>query len=245
MYQSAVHHGLMSSSFVTTFLAMIGMTSGRTNKLWRSRLVNGVSELLRTPRIHARFATSQGDAAMAGLRALLKLHHDPHPWDDLWREIAVEHPLRDEWREERSMIPFFDRIQVPAYLGCDWENVPLHLPGSLAVIEPGSRSYMTLGGGLNRARASAADTAWIATLQDVAPDGTGTDITSGCLRASLRAVDEKASTPGAPVLPCTTATAVPVNQQVSYRVPIVGTSTLNRIASTCRLLLPVAAGTLA
>jgi len=68
----------MSSSFVTTFLAMIGMTSGRTNKLWRSRLVNGVSELLRTPRIHARFATSQGDAAMAGLRALLKLHHDPH-----------------------------------------------------------------------------------------------------------------------------------------------------------------------
>ena len=408
LYQSAVHHGLMSSSFVTTFLAMIGMTSGRTNKLWRSRLVNGVSELLRTPRIHAKFATSQDDAAMAGLRALLKLHHDPHPWDDLWREIAVEHPLRDEWWDERSMIPFFDRIQIPAYLGCDWENVPLHLPGSLAVIEallagnpdvrvallgdrgiswpwesmhiealawfdhwlkgrdtgildgprvryrlrkgeadgwhtadtwpvpdvalrelalrldgtlsseegePGQRSYMTLGAGLNRARAStadppsslawdtepltgdldllgnielrldatasAADTAWIATLQDVAPDGTGSDITSGYLRASLRAVDEKASTPGAPVLSCTTATAVPINEQVSYRVPIiatgyrlaaghrlrlaltsddqdpaypammtfrhasVGTSTLNRIASTSRLLLPVAAGTLA
>ena len=96
---------------------------------------HAVSELLRTPRLHARFATSQGDAAMAGLRALLKLHHDPHPWDDLWREIAVEHPLRDQWWEERSMIPFFDRIQIPAYLGCDWENVPLHLPGSLAVIE--------------------------------------------------------------------------------------------------------------
>jgi hypothetical protein len=72
---------------------------------------------------------------MGGLRVLLKLHHDPHPWDDLWREIAVEHPLGDEWWEERSMIPFFDRIQIPAYLGCDWENVPLHLPGSLALIE--------------------------------------------------------------------------------------------------------------
>jgi len=131
------------------------------------------------------------------------------------------------------------------------------------------------------ATASAADTAWIATLQDIAPDGTGSDITSGYLRASLRAVDKKASTPGAPVLPCTTATAVPINEQVSYRVPIiatgyrlaaghrlrlaltsdgqdpaypammtfrhasVGTSTLNRIASTSRLLLPVAAGTLA
>jgi len=174
---------------------------------------------------------------------------------------------------------------------------------------------MTLGAGLNRARASAADppsslawdteplpgdldllgnielrldatasaadTAWIATLQDVAPDGTSSDITSGYLRASLRTVDEKASTPAAPVLPCTTATTVPINEQVSYRVPIVatgyrltaghrlrlaltsddqdpaypammtfrhasvGTSTLNRIASTSRLLLPVAAGTLA
>ena len=118
-------------------------------------------------------------------------------------------------------------------------------------------------------------------MPDVAPDGTGADITSGYLRASLRAVGERASTPGAPVLPCTMATAVPINEQVSYRVPIVatgyrlaaghrlrlaltsddqdpaypammtfrhasvGTSTLNRIASTSRLLLPVAAGTLA
>jgi hypothetical protein len=36
-----------------------------------------------------------------------------------WRQIAVEHPLRHEWREQRSMIPLIDRIQVPAYLGCD------------------------------------------------------------------------------------------------------------------------------
>jgi hypothetical protein len=38
--ESANHNGLMSSAFVTTFLAMIGMTSGHTNKLWRSRLVD-------------------------------------------------------------------------------------------------------------------------------------------------------------------------------------------------------------
>jgi uncharacterized protein len=405
LYQSAVHHGLMSASFVTTFLAMIGMTSGKTNKLWRSHLVNGISDLLRTPHIHRRFATSQGDAAMAGLRMLLKLHHDPHPWDDLWREIAVEHPVRDAWWEDRSMVPLFDQIQVPAYVGCDWENVPLHLPGSLSVIEAlletnpnvrvamlgdlgiswpwetmhiealawfdqwlkgrdtgilqgprvryqlrkgeadgwraseswpipgvghtelalradgglstdegdsGQRTYMVLGAGLNRARpseadppsslawetkvmtsdldllgdielrldatASAADTAWIVTLQDVAPDATGADITSGYLRASLRSIDEDASRPGRPILSCTTPELVPVNQEVSYRVPIVGTgyriaaghrlrlvltsddqdtnypammtfrhasvgtSSLNRISSTSRLLLPVASG---
>ena len=43
---------------------------------------------------------------------------------------------------------------------------------------------------------------WIVTLQDVAPDGTSTDVTAGWLRASLREVDESASRPGAPVLPC-------------------------------------------
>jgi uncharacterized protein len=406
LYESAVHHGLMSASFVTTFLAMIGMSSSKTSKLWRSHLVDGVSDLLRTPHIHGKFATSQGDAAMAGLRVLLKLHHDPHPWDDLWREVAVEHPARDNWWEDHSMVPLFDRIQVPAYLGCDWENVPLHLPGSLGIIEAllasnpnvrvallgdlgiswpwetlhiealawfdhwlkgrdtgilegpkvryqfrkgeadgwhtadtwpvpgasyhelalradgtlsteegdaGQRTYMVLGAGLNRAgvsaadppsslaweteplaedldllgnielrldaTASAADTAWIVTLQDVAPNDTGADITAGYLRASLRAVDEKASTPGKPALPCTSPQTVPINEEVSYRIPIVGTgyriaaghrlrlaltsddqdpgypammtfrhasvgtSSLNRIASTSRLLLPVAAGT--
>jgi uncharacterized protein len=402
LYQSAVHHGLMSASFVTTFLAMIGMTSGHTNKLWRNRLVDGIGDLLRTPRVHAKFATSNGDAAMAGLRTLLKLHHDPHPWDDLWREIAVEHPLRDDWWMERSMVPLFDRIQVPAYLGCDWENVPLHLPGSLSIIkalqtsnpnlrvamlgdlgiswpwetmhvealawfdhwlkgqdtgilegpriryqlrkgeddgwrsadrwpipevahrelalradgalgadegETGERAYMVLGAGLNRARpseadppssldwdtevlpadldllgeielrleatATAADTAWIATLQDVAPDDTAIDITAGYLRASLRTVDEDASEIGAPVLPCTTSVAVPIGEPCSYRVPLVGTgyrihaghrlrlaltsddqdpsyaammtfrhasvgtSSLNRISSSSRLVIPV------
>ena len=36
------------------------------------------------------------------------------------------------------------------------------------------------------ASATAADTAWIATLQDVAPDGSVEDVTAGWLRASLR-----------------------------------------------------------
>ena len=134
LYESAMHNGLFSSSFVTTFLAMIGMTSGHTNKLWRSRLLDGIGDLLRTPRVHGKFATANGEAAMAGLRVLLKLHHDPHPWDDLWRAVAVEHPVRDEWWDERNLVPLLDRVQVPVYTGCDWANSPLHLPGSLAAI---------------------------------------------------------------------------------------------------------------
>ena len=135
LYESATHHGLMSSGFITPFLYMIGMTSGHTNKLWRSKLLDAVRALLRTPAIHKKFETANGEAAIAGLKVLLKLHHDPHPWDDLWRAIAAEHPLRDAWWEERNLLPLLDRVTVPVYLGCDWQNVPLHLPHTFTAYE--------------------------------------------------------------------------------------------------------------
>ena len=135
LYDSATHHGLTSISFITPFLYMIGMTSGRTNEFWRSKLLGAVSTLLRTSGIHKKFETVNGEAAMTGVKALLKLHHDPHPWDDLWRAIVVEHPLRDAWWDERNLLPLLDRIQVPVYLGCDWFNVPLHLPSTFPAIQ--------------------------------------------------------------------------------------------------------------
>jgi putative CocE/NonD family hydrolase len=134
LYESAIHHGLTSISFITPFLYMIGMTSGRTNAFWRSKLLGAVSTLLRTAGIHKKFETINGEAAMTGVKALLKLHHDPHPWDDLWRAIVVEHPLRDAWWDERNLLPLLDRIEVPVYLGCDWFNVPLHLPSTFPAI---------------------------------------------------------------------------------------------------------------
>ena len=135
LFKSATHHGLMSSGFVTPFLSMIGMTSGHTNKLWRSKLLDAVRTLLLTPAIHKRFENFNGEAAIAGLKVLLRLHHDPHPWDDLWRAIAAEHPLRDAWWEDRNILPMLDRVEVPVYLGCDWNNVPLHLQHTFTALE--------------------------------------------------------------------------------------------------------------
>ena len=57
LYEAATHHGLMSSSFVTPFLSMIGMTSSHTNKLWRGKLLEAAEEILRTPAIHKKFET--------------------------------------------------------------------------------------------------------------------------------------------------------------------------------------------
>jgi putative CocE/NonD family hydrolase len=398
LYEAATHHGLMSSSFVTPFLSMIGLTAARSDGFWRSMPLGLARRVLHAPPLHRKFATMNGEAAVTTMRQLLKLPHDPRPWDELWLDIAVRHPLRDEWWDERDLTSLLSNVDIPVYLGCDWENVPLHLPstfiawkalahnpnvrmgmldrygltwpweslhgealawfdhwlkgrdtgivdgdpvryalpgadgwrtspvwppasthrelalradGSLDADEgePGAREYMVLGAGLNRAStssidppatltwtsaplesdldvlgaielrliasATAADTAWMATLQNVAPDGAATAVTAGWVRASLREVDEAASVPGAPALTCRTATAVPIGQDVEYRIPLVpnarrfaagsrirlvlasddqdpdvpaimnfrhasvGTSSLNTVRSSSRLLLPV------
>jgi predicted acyl esterase len=79
------------------------------------------------------------------------------------------------------------------------------------------------------ATATAADTAWIAVLQDVDMIGGVSDVTAGLLRASVREVDVAASRPGAPVLRCRTAGAVPPHEPVA-------------ISSASRLLFPVLEG---
>ncbi len=399
LFEGATHHGLLNASFVTPFLSMMGLTAARSDGFWRSLPVELARKVLHTPPLHRKFGTMNGEAAVTVMRQLLKLPHDPHPWDDLWLDVAVKHPVRDTWWDERDLTGLLDRIDIPVYLGCDWENVPLHLPstfltwkglahnpnvrmallgrygltwpweslhtealawfdhwlkghdtgimdgppiryvlpgtdgwqtadqwppaatsftelalradGTLDVNEgtPGGREYLTLGAGLNRvkgssidppaqlswtsapmaetvdvvgdielrlvASATAADTAWIATLEHVAADGTVCEVTAGWLRASLREVDESASRPGAPVLPCRTSAAVPIGEDVEYRIPLVanarrfavgdrirlrltsddqnpdvpaimnfrhasvGTSSLNTVRSSSRLLLPV------
>lgn len=127
-YQSTTHNGLLSSSFITPFLYMIGMTSSHTNKLWRSKLLDAVRAVLLMPGIHKKFEHANGEAAVSSIKVLLNLHHNPHPWDDLWRAVAAEHPFYDAWWEDRNLLPLLDKVEIPVYMGCDWDNVALHLP---------------------------------------------------------------------------------------------------------------------
>ncbi len=50
LYEAAMHHGLFSSSFVTPFLAMVGLTSARSDAFWRSELVDAARGTSCTPR---------------------------------------------------------------------------------------------------------------------------------------------------------------------------------------------------
>lgn len=361
LFDAASHHGLASSSFITPFLSMMGLTSDRSDAFWRRNPVIALARrVLNTPKLHEKFATMNGEAAVTMMRGLLNLPHHPHPWNDLWLETMVRHPLRDEWWDERNVLPLLNNVDIPVYLGCDWENVPLHLPstftawnalqhnpnvrmamlgrfgltwpweslhtealawydhwlkgadtgimdgpavryvlpgtegwhtsptwppaatyrhfalradGSLSEDEgePGHLEYLTLGTGLNRTKASpidppssltwtsaplaadldvvgaielrleasatAVDTAWIATLQDLAPDDEVTDVTAGWVRASLRTVDDAASHDGTPALPCDEAVAVPVGEKLTYRIPLVPNARRFRMGHRVRLVL--------
>jgi hypothetical protein len=359
LYEAAYHHGLLNASFDAPFMTAMGVTSGRSDAFWRGRLLAAARRVLNQPKIHARFAHLNGEAAVGGLKAVMRVHYDPHPWDELFQQIAFEHQVRDEFWDERTVIPALAGVDIPVYLGCDWQNVPLHLPGtftawnalrhnpnvrmgllgdfgltwpweslhvealawfdhwlkgrdtgimdgpriryylpgadewrtaqswppparhrSLALAAdgtlggpvPGSRDYLCAGAALNRpananpfplpasltwdgtpleqdldvvgdielrltASSTALDTAWIVMLQDVAPDGTTTDVTAGYLRASLREVDEAASRPGAPVLPGRRPQAVPIGQPVEYRIPLVPNARRFAAGHHIRLLL--------
>ena len=350
LYEAAYHHGLLSATFMAPFLSAIGVTAARSDGFWRGPLLGAARRILNQPVLHERFAHLNGESAVGALRSLMRAHYDPDPWDTLWRQIAYEHQVRDEFWDERNVLELLGAVDIPVYLGCDWQNVPLHLPGTFSswaalrnnpnvrmallgefgltwpweslhvealawfdqwlkghdtgildgppirYVLPGTgewrtaetwpppagahatwwlaadgiltslsegsaepagvRRYRCDGTGLNRtpnanpsplptllgwqtdplaadldvvgeieliivASCTALDTAWIAVLQDVEPDGRTTDVTAGYLRASLREVDGERSRVGAPVLPCRNPQRVPLGEFVEYRIPLV------------------------
>jgi putative CocE/NonD family hydrolase len=345
-YEAAWHNGLLSATFISSWIAGVGALADKDDRVFRNRAIDLAERVLRSERVHRRFEHLNGEAALSVLGDAMRMRYDAHPWDELWTAITAEHPMRDAFWDERDMVERLRGLEIPVYLGCDWENVPLHLPstftlwraleptaplrlgmlgkggltwpweslhvealawfdhwlkgadtgimdgppvrywmpgaeefresptwpppearhrelalradGRLGPAEggPAERRYahaspsirrpkgaptpalpsflrweteplgdpLEIAGGLELrllARTSAIDTSWIATLQDVAPDGEATDVTAGWLRASLRAVDEAASRPGAPVLPCREAVPVAPGDAIAYRIPLV------------------------
>lgn len=346
LYEAVWHHGLLNSNFISTWLSAVAVAAAHGEQLWRGKMLNALRKALKAQKIHARLQHLNGEAALSALKSFMRAHYDPHPWDDLRWATCVEHPLRDEFWDERNLLTRLADVDIPIYLGCDWDNAPLHLPGTFTALGAlahnphvrvgmlgsfglswpweslhvealawfdhwlkgadtgitdgppirymltgadewrateawpppersmrelalrwdglldedegslGTRDYLCITEEFERtpdvnppevpphlqwesraverdvdvvgdielqldASLSASDAAWIATVLDVAPDGTATTITAGWLRASLRTVNETASRPGAPVLDCREPVAVPPNEIVSYRIPIV------------------------
>jgi uncharacterized protein len=104
--------------------------------------------------------------------------------------------------------PLDQRLDEPQ--GLTYTTSPLTRP--LHLVGPSELRFWAVTEG--------SDMAWVARLEDVAPNGSASLITQGWLRASFRAVDPKHSPPGNPFLPDTHATPVVIGQTTKYRLDI-------------------------
>jgi putative CocE/NonD family hydrolase len=355
------HNGAVNSTFVGNWLQALGVVNSRDPRTFRSAGLGIAETLLKSPGLHSRFAHFNGESAMKLLSQVGRVPYEAVPWDELYEQLLIEHPHRDAFWDERDSLSRLDRVQVPTYLGCDWENVSVHLPstfttwhalkdrvptrmgvlgkdgltwpweslhvealawfdhwlkgidtgimdgppvrywlpgadewqacedwpppgtgfealalrtdGTLGTDEgtPGERSYLCVPPALRRPHAhpptlpasltwdtvpfpddldiagpielqlhastSATDTAWMVTLQVIAADGEVTDLTAGWLRAAFRDVDDEASSPGSPMLPCRRAEVIPPGEPVAYRIPVVPTARRVMRGERIRLIL--------
>lgn len=132
LYEAVWHNGLLNSGFFSAWLPAVGVLSQRPDEFWRSWRIDVVRDLLHIPAVHAKMQNLNGEAIVAVLKSVIRSHYPEHPFGDLWRAAAVEHPLRDDFWEARNTRPLLGSVQIPVYLGADWDNVPLHLPSTFA-----------------------------------------------------------------------------------------------------------------
>lgn len=132
LYEAVWHHGLLNSGFISAWLPAVGVVSQRPDSFWRSWRIDLLRDVLAIPAIHARMQHINGESIVAVLKNVIRAHFAQHPFGDLWQAMAVEHPVRDSFWDERSTRPLLGSIDIPVYLGADWDNVPLHLPSTFA-----------------------------------------------------------------------------------------------------------------
>jgi hypothetical protein len=105
MYEAAYHFGLFSSSFMSPWLTMIGVTASKSDAFWRGRIANAARRVLHDPRVHRRAGKINGESAKSVLQMIMKAPYAADPWDDLWRAIAVDHQVRDDFWDQPPCSP--------------------------------------------------------------------------------------------------------------------------------------------
>jgi predicted acyl esterase len=132
VYEIVYHGGLMSETFIRAWLKSLGTLNGVSDSILRSRVMRAVESALKLDLIHKRLEHFNGEAALKTLSRVLPPRYDPHPWDDVLVSVLADHQTKDSFWRERDLLALLDQVRVPVYLGCDWENVPLHLPSTFS-----------------------------------------------------------------------------------------------------------------
>jgi uncharacterized protein len=132
VYDAVWHHGLLNAGFISAWLPALGVMSQKPDSFWRSWRIDLVRDLLSIPAIHARMQNINGEAIVTVLKSVIRTHYPEHPFGEIWRAAAIEHPTHDAFWDARDMRPMLEAVEIPVYLGADWDNVPLHLPSTFS-----------------------------------------------------------------------------------------------------------------
>ncbi len=132
VYDAVWHHGLLNAGFISAWLPAVGVLSQKPDSFWRSWRIDLVRDVLSIPAIHARMQNLNGEAIVTVLKNVIHAHYPEHPFGEIWRAAAIEHPTHDAFWDARDMRPLLGSVEIPVYLGADWDNVPLHLPSTFS-----------------------------------------------------------------------------------------------------------------
>ena len=132
VYDAVWHHGLLNAGFFSAWLPAVGVLSQRPDSFWRSWRIDLVRDLLGIPAIHARMQNLNGEAIVTVLKDLIHARYPECPFGELWRAAALEHPTHDAFWDARNVRPLLETVEIPVYLGADWDNVPMHLPSTFS-----------------------------------------------------------------------------------------------------------------
>ncbi|MYX93787.1 CocE/NonD family hydrolase [Streptomyces sp. SID486] len=130
LYELVWHGGLLNSAFISGWTTMLGIATTRSDKMLRGPAVAALRKIFQHPGLHAKLQHTNGEAALATLQRFARGTYPADPWDELWQNLAVERPFRDEWWQERNLLEKLADVKVPVYLGCEWDNTPVHLPST-------------------------------------------------------------------------------------------------------------------
>ncbi len=126
-YDAAWHNGVLSSGFISAWIPVVGVMAGRDPQMWRKEIFKLIRDVFSLPRVHKRLEHFNGEAITVVLKQLMHTHYAEEPFGWLWQQICIEHPAHDAFWDERDQNARLGNVNIPVYLGCDWDNVPMHL----------------------------------------------------------------------------------------------------------------------
>ncbi|WP_317451408.1 CocE/NonD family hydrolase [Gordonia jinghuaiqii] len=148
------HNGLLSESFIGPWIAAVGGLGSKDDAFWRGRALRILTGILSAAPVHRRLAHLNGEAMASALKSVMRARHPQEPFGRLWRQATIEHPVHDDFWADRDVTKALAQVRIPVYLGCDWDNSIMHLPGTFSTWEalrhnPNVRMTLLPPGGLN------------------------------------------------------------------------------------------------